>query len=65
MNTKLKLGLGLGLALVLGACSADSIDAPISENWPDDFSLSEYARANPDLGIYQSVAAVADSNKAI
>ena len=64
MNTKLKLGLGLGMALVLAACSADSIDAPISENWPDDFSLSEYARANPDLGIYQGIALVADSNNA-
>ena len=62
MNTKFKLGLGLAMAMVLGACSADSIDAPISENWPDDFSLAEYAKANPDLARYQIIAAVADSN---
>ena len=64
MKTKFKLGLGLGVALVLGACSADSIDAPISENWPDDFTVAEYARANPDLATYQCIAAVADSNNA-
>ncbi len=62
MNTKFKLGLGLAMAMVLGACSADSIDAPISENWPDDFSTAEYVKANPDLARYQIIAAVADSN---
>ena len=64
MNTKLKFGLGLAVAMVLGACSADSIDAPISENWPDDFNVTEYAKANPDLGIYQYISVVADSNRA-
>ena len=64
MNTKLKFGLGLAMAMVLGACSADSIDAPISENWPDDFSVAEYAKVNPDLAVYQSIAAVTDSNNA-
>ena len=64
MKTKFKLGLGLAMALVFGACSADSIDAPISENWPDDFSLTEYSKANPDLAKYQVIAVIADSNEA-
>lgn len=64
MNTKFKLGLGLAFAMVLGACSADSIDAPMSENWPADFSTAEYAKANPDLGNYQIIAVIADSNNA-
>ena len=64
MNTKFKFGLGLAMAMVLGACSDDSIDAPISENWPDDFTVAEYAKANPDLGIYQYISAVNDSNNA-
>jgi len=63
MKTKFKLGLGLAMAMVFGACSADSIDAPISENWPDDFSLTEYSKANPDLAKYQIIAVIADSNE--
>ncbi|MCQ2061730.1 MAG: hypothetical protein MJY99_00140 [Fibrobacter sp.] len=64
MNKKFKYALGFAVAAALVACGADSIDAPDSENWPSDFSTSEYARVNPDLAIYQCITAVSDANTA-
>lgn len=62
MNKMFKYGMGLAAAIALVACSADSISNSDAENWPSDFSVSEYARVNPDLGTYQALSAVADSN---
>lgn len=63
MNKTLKFVLGTASALVLGACSADSIDNPMVENWPSDFSVAEYAAVNPDLSILQCINEVSKANE--
>jgi len=64
MNKNLKLGFCAMAAITLAACSDSDISSAeaFSENFPADFSLSEYAQVNPDLGNYQLIQAVSKVN---
>ena len=51
-NVKISL-LAAGATLALLACSSLEVDNPAEENFPKDWSVSEYIKVNPDLRALQ------------
>ncbi len=67
MKKNYKFGLGLAFSLLaLAACSDSSVDSAeaVRENWPADFTVSEYSLVNKDLANFQRMAQVAEANQA-
>ncbi|MBR4916094.1 MAG: hypothetical protein IKZ45_03320 [Fibrobacter sp.] len=57
-NLKISL-LAAGATLVLLACSSLEVDNPTEENFPKDWSVSEYLKVNPELRALQIMDQVA------
>ena len=51
-NVKISL-LAVGATLALLACSSLEVENPAEENFPSDWSVSEYIKVNPDLRALQ------------
>lgn len=67
MNMNRKFAFCAMAAVVLSACSDGNLSSTeaLGENWPADFSVSEYAEVNPDLANYQIIAAVSEVNNGV